>query len=96
MTHARLILQRMSKHVAMLVTLSDIVKRHYEKGDAKDRVRVNEVACAVADELDVCVSNVLRANVRRAAKLLGHSRVAKSGNVKWYLGLRRKVTDEAE
>lgn len=90
MNHARLILQRMSKHVAMLVSLSDIVKRSYEKGGPKDRIRLNEVACHVADELDVCVSPPLRANVKKAAALLGHTRIVKSGNVRYYLGVKRK------
>lgn len=95
MTPARLILQRMTKHVALLVSLTDIVKRHYEKGEPRDRVRVNEVATVVADELDVGVSNVLRSNVRKATRMLGFTRIVNRASVKSYVGMRRRKETNA-
>jgi hypothetical protein len=50
----------------------DIVLRHFERApDRAERVRCSAVAEAVANELNVAVSWVLRRRVRHAAKLAG-------------------------
>lgn len=81
----------MRKHLAYLMRIAQFISARYEKSaEPTARIRLSEVAQAVADDLDVCVSASLRRDVAKAARLAGFTRIVATKNVRRYVGMTRK------
>lgn len=91
MNPTRFIAGRVRRHLAYLAVLAKAIDATYEKTESHgDRVRASEVAQLVATVRDVALSTPFRQDVRKAAKLLGFTRVVRVSNVAHYTQMKRR------